>query len=297
MQPPHNPTTPDDDPWCYGWRYLQRPIPGDEDHMERVPLTLEDVLHPEEGDYIIHSDRHESDRLYLAQVLHTCLAASGGALVLSDVRITWDQSLLGSHNPDLMVIPGLNEQRDWRSFDVAKEGLRPCLIIELTAPATRSNDLDAKVYHYAYGGVAQYIVVDDAGRGETRQLNLVGYHLVGHSYHMQAPDAAGRLWLDVAQIWLGVKGERVICYDQQGQELGDYSAAIQLAAVAKARAASAESLVRYETEARSEAEERAASADEARAEAEARVATLEARIIAMEAQIQTLQAELKRLRG
>ncbi|PDW03155.1 Uma2 family endonuclease [Candidatus Viridilinea mediisalina] len=295
MQPPHNPTTPEHDPWCYGWRYLQRPIPGDEHHMERVPLTLEDVLHPEEDDYIIHSDRHERDRLYLAQVLHTCVAASGAALVLSNVRITWDQPLLGSHTPDLMLIRGLHEQRDWRTFDVVKEGLRPCLIIERTAPTTRNNDLDAKVYHYAYAGVTQYIIVDEEGTGETRQLNLLGYNLVGHSYHVQPPDPSGRIWIDVANIWLGVHGERVICYDQQGQELGDYSAAIQLAAVAEARAASAESLVRYESEARSEAEERAASEAAARAGAEARVTTLEERILAMEAQIQALQAELKRL--
>jgi len=55
-----------------------------------VPLTLEDVLHPEVGDFIVHSDRHETDRMYLTAVLRARLEEFGAAIVLGDVRIAWD---------------------------------------------------------------------------------------------------------------------------------------------------------------------------------------------------------------
>ena len=48
-------TAPADDPFRYGWRFVPRPTPDDPHHLEQVPLTLEDVLHPEVGDVIVHS--------------------------------------------------------------------------------------------------------------------------------------------------------------------------------------------------------------------------------------------------
>ncbi len=34
---------PEDGPFRYGWRSVRRPTPDDPDHLEPVPLTLEDV--------------------------------------------------------------------------------------------------------------------------------------------------------------------------------------------------------------------------------------------------------------
>src|SRR2546430_10454076 len=36
-----------DDPYRYGWRYIQHDLPDGNFVVEQVPLTLEDVLHPE----------------------------------------------------------------------------------------------------------------------------------------------------------------------------------------------------------------------------------------------------------
>ena len=99
------PAPPADDPFRYGWRYVSRPTPNDPDHLEPVPLTLEDVLHPEVGDFIVHSDRHETDRMYLTAVLRARLEVHGRAIVLSDVRVAWDVPDLRPHGPDVMVIP------------------------------------------------------------------------------------------------------------------------------------------------------------------------------------------------
>ncbi|MDN5271862.1 Uma2 family endonuclease [Chloroflexus sp. MS-CIW-1] len=273
---------PADDPFRYGWRYVRRPTPDDPDHLEPVPLTLEDVLHPEEGDFIVHSDRHETDRMYLTAVLRARLEVHGRAIVLSDVRVAWDVPDLRPHGPDVMVIPGLRERRDWSTFDVAEEGVRPALIIEITSPETRENDVVWKVAHYARAGVAQYVIVDNIGRRGERQLRLLDYRLVGDTYRLQPPDERGWVYLELADLWVGVEGDHVVCYADDGTAFGDYATVVQQAAEAEARArreaaarAEAEVLARIAAEqaqreaaARAEAEEQARREAAARAEAE-----------------------------
>ncbi|MDW8146671.1 MAG: Uma2 family endonuclease [Roseiflexaceae bacterium] len=276
VNPPQT-NAPAEDPFRYGWRLVLRPTPENPHHLEQVPLTLEDVLHPEVGDFIVHSDRHETDRMYLTEVLRARLEPSGIAIVLSDVRIAWDVPDLRAHGPDVMVIPGIRERRNWSTFEVAVEGVRPALIIEITSPETRTNDLEIKVEHYARAGVAQYVIVDDIGRGGDRQLRLLNYRLEAGVYRLRSPDAAGRVHLAIANLWLGVEGDHVVCYDERGVAFDDYVTVVRQAAEAEARARqeaearAAEARARQEAEARArqEAEARAAEA-RARQEAEAR---------------------------
>ena len=316
---------PADDPFRYGWRYVRRPTPDDPDHLEPVPLTLEDVLHPEEGDFIVHSDRHETDRMYLTAVLRARLEAHGRAIVLSDVRVAWNVPDLRPHGPDVMVIPGLRERRDWSTFDVAEEGVRPALIIEITSPETRENDVVWKVAHYARAGVAQYVIVDNIGRRGERQLRFLDYRLVGDTYRLQPPDERGWVYLELADLWVGVEGDHVVCYADDGTAFGDYATVVQQAAEAEARARAAEEQAQREAAARAEAEALARAAAEqaqreaavraeaeaqarreaaARAEAEAlaRAAAEQAQREAAEraelaARLRELEAELRRLRG
>jgi len=323
---------PEDDPFRYGWRYVRRPTPDDPDHLEQVPLTIEDVLHPEVGDFIVHSDRHETDRMYLTAVLRARLEPHGQAIVLSDVRVAWDVPDLRPHGPDVMVIPGLRERRDWSTFDVAEEGVRPALIIEITSPETRENDVVRKVAHYARAGVAQYVIVDNLGRRGERQLRLLDYRLVGDTYRLQPPDARGWVYLEVAGLWLGVEGDHVVCYTDDGTAFGDYATVVQQAAdeaaaraeaEARARAAEAQAQreaaaraeaealarvaaeqARREAAARAEAEEQARREAEARAAAEALARAAEAQAqreaaarAELEARLRELEAELQRLRG
>jgi Uma2 family endonuclease len=271
-RPPAPDTPPDADPFRYGWRLVPRPTPDNPHNLEQVPLTLEDVLHPETGDFIVHSDRHETDRMYLTAVLRARLEPAGIAIVLSDVRIAWDLPDLRPHGPDVMVIPGVAERQDWSTFDVAVEGARPALIIEITSPETRANDLEIKVDHYARAGVAQYVIVDDARRrGGKRRLRLLDYRLEAGAYRLHAPDAARRVHLVIANLWLGVEGDHVVCYDERGAAFGEYATVVRQAAEAAERA-------RQEAQARREAEEHARrEAERAQREAEAREAEARAR--------------------
>jgi len=325
-RPPAPDTPPDADPFRYGWRLVPRPTPDDPHNLEQVPLTLEDVLHPETGDFIVHSDRHETDRMYLTAVLRARLEPAGVAVVLSDVRIAWDIPDLRPHGPDVMVIPGVAERQDWSTFDAAVEGARPALIIEITSPETRANDLEIKVDHYARAGVAQYVIVDDAGkRRGKRRLRLLDYRLEAGAYRPHAPDAAGRVCLAIANLWLGVEGDHVVCYDERGVAFGDYATVVRQAAEAaeqaqreaeareaeaqarqeaeararqEAEAREAEARARQEAEARAQREARARQEAEARAQREAERAQREAEErAALEARLHDLEAELRRLRG
>ena len=86
---------------------------------------------------------------------------------------------------------------------------------------------------------------------------------------MQAPDADGRVHLAIADIWLGIRRDHVVCYDAAGREIGDYVTVVRQAAKAEARAKQAAARARREAAARAEAEERARQETAAR-EAEAR---------------------------
>ncbi len=259
---PSTSIAPAGDPFRYGWRFVPRPTPEDPQHLEQVPLTLDDVLHPEVGDFIVHSDRHETDRMYLTAVLRARLEESGAAIVLSDVRIAWDVPDLRPHGPDVMVIPGIVERQDWSTFDVAVEGARPALIIEITSPETRENDLEIKVDHYARAGVPQYVIVDNQSRRGARRLRLLDYRLVDGVYRLHPPDAAERVYLVIADLWLGIEGDHVVCYDEHGAAFGDYATVVR-------RAKEAERRARREAAAReAEARLRAAAEEQARREAE-----------------------------
>jgi colicin import membrane protein len=265
------------DPFRYGWRLVLRPTPDNPHHFEQVPLTLDDVLHPEVGDFIVHSDRHETDRMYLTAVLRARLEPSRRAIVLSDVRIAWDLPDLRAHGPDVMVIPGVRKRRNWSTFEVAVERARPALIIEIVSPDARENDVVIKVEQYARAGVAQYVIVDDTGRGGVRRLRLLDYRLEGTVYRLQEPDADGRVHLALADVWLGIRRDHVVCYDAAGREIGDYVTVVRQAAKAEARAKQAATRAkeaaaraRQEAAARAEAEERARQEAAARAEVEER---------------------------
>jgi hypothetical protein len=155
------------------------------------------------------------------------------------------------------------------------------------------------------------VIVDNLGRRGERQLRLLDYRLVGDTYRLQPPDARGWVYLEVAGLWLGVEGDHVVCYTDDGTAFGDYATVVQQAAEAEARArqeaaarAAAEARARAAAEqaqreaaARAEAEARARAAEEqARAAAEQARHEATARAEA-EARLRELEAELRRLRG
>ena len=257
------------DAYPYGWRYVERVLPDGRVHVDQIPLTLEDVLHPQEGDQVTHSDLHQRICVYLFNVFRGLLAAMPSAVVLHDVRVAWDVPDLKAHGPDLAVIFGVRERKNWSTFDVAEEGVRPALIVEVTSPETRSLDLIAKLEEYDLAGVPLYVIVDLVRRQGQIVPRLLGYRQTDTVYGVLPPDARGRLWLDPLRVWLGVREQDVVCYDEDGAPIGDYLDVRSALAAEKAALAAEKAALAAEAEARAAAEQR----------------------------IQELEAELRRLRG
>jgi len=268
MSTVHKPTNSlahplEDNPFRYGWREVRKRDARGRINYVRQPLTLEDVLHPQIGDVMPGNSAHALDCAYLLVVLLSHLADNLQAVVLNDVLIYWDDPQLRHHGPDIAVIFGVRRrQARYPSFQVAQEGVRPELIIEITSPDTRQLDLRTKRRQYWRARVPFYVVIDERIVRGQRRLRLLGYRQGLRGYQRLPSNAQGRLWLDAVHLFLGQEDGRVALYNAQGQRLGDYQEVEQ---------------------ARHVAEERVQEVEQARKAAEQRVLELE--------------AELRRLRG
>ncbi len=220
------------DPFRYGWRYVRIVRPDGTEELDQVPLTLEDVLHPEVGDVIVESDPHDSDRGYLKAVSKTRLVDDSAAVVLSDCQVDFNLRGVKPLCPDLAVFFGVRRRIAWSRFNVAEEGARPMLVVEVTSPETRSNDIGIKVQYYRRAGVPWYVIADvTVEKGAERRIDFIVYNLRGRRYHRVAPNEQGRVWLEPVNLWLGQTRDpqggfmRLACYDPEtGAEVGDYTA-------------------------------------------------------------------------
>ncbi len=165
------------------------------------------------------------------------------------------------------------------TFPVRTFGARTVLVIEVTSPDTRANDLGIKVEFYHRVGALFYAVVDRRESRRQGASRLLGYHAdPTHSgrYAEVPPDERGRLWLETVGLWLGLEDDQAVLYDERGARIPGHVEAVRTAE-------QAEALLKAEAEARRIAEAHA------KAEAEARQA--------VEVRMKELEAELQRLRG
>jgi Uma2 family endonuclease len=288
----------------YGWREVLCHHPEGIPFYKRIPLTLADVLHPQEDDVFMPSDEHTRLCIYLFTVLSWLLEDQPDALVLSEVNIDWGVQEMAPHRPDLAVIFGIQQRKEWSTFYVAEEGTRPTVIIEITSPKTRTLDLDDKVDEYEQMGVPFYVIVDKQVRKRRTHRQLIGWQMTPDGYAPMPLDEGNRLWLEPLKVWLSLEEGRLICYDQEGQKLFGYSevaaarkqaelrAAQEAVRAARADARAAQEAARAAHEsARATEEAKRAKQAEARAEAEA-----EARAL-LESRIRLLEEELARQQG
>ncbi len=296
----------------YGWRYVQKKRANGRVDWVMVPLTLEDVLHPQLEDHMALTRSHILDCKYLHNVLEARLADDPHAVVLADVLVDWDIPRLKNHSPDVAVIFGVKRQKEWKTFRVATEGVRPSLIIEETSPKTRSTDVVTKVKHYAQARVPQYVIVDAIERkGQRRELKLLSYRLEGREYRLEPLDPQGRVWLDCVGLWLAVTineqmgGDRLALIDPRtGQEIGDYTVISQRLEAAEAAAQAAQKQAQAAQKQAQAAQKQAQAAQKQAQAAQKQVADERVRAEAeakarahAEELLRQAEAELRRLRG
>jgi Uma2 family endonuclease len=270
-------------PFRYGYRDVLVTRPDGSQITKREPLTLEDLLHPRIGDCPVQSSAHERDCRYLGDALQGHFANRSDVLVFCDVGIYWDIPELDHHSPDVSLIFGVQHYREsWASFNVAEEGRRPVLLIEVVSPDYRDNDTVTKVEHYHLARVPFYVIVDreqDAG-----PPRLIGYRYSPAQWIDLPLDDRGRLRLDPLGVLVGTRDNRAVLYnDATGAEIGDY--------VGVTQTLEAEIAARQEAERRAQGAERRAQREAtARQEAEQRAEAAEARL-------RELEEELRRRNG
>jgi Uma2 family endonuclease len=261
----------------YGWRYRKVIRPDGTEDLEESLLTLEDVLHPQEGDVIPEAPIQERDRRYLTSVFETRLPRFRKGLVLSDCIVNWGVRGIRNHSPDVSVFEGLRKEPDrpFGTFRVAVWGGRCLLAIEIVSPSTRVNDVWWKFRHYHRVGVPLYLIVDQ--EWEEGPRHLLAYRRTARKYVEMPRDDQGRVLLKHLGLLLGMLDNRVACYDADtGAEIGDYVKVAQERDAAVAAQKVAERRARHE-------------AKQAQREAQARQAA--------EQRSRELEAELRRLRG
>jgi colicin import membrane protein len=283
------------DPFFYGWRdiHVQR-ADGTED-IDQVPLTLEDVLHPEVGDHIVNSTEHADDVIYLREVSGAQLIDDPHAAVLFDCGVDFNLPRTKHLCPDIAVFFGIARRRGWRMFNIKTERAKCVLVIEVTSDSTRKNDFGKKFKYYYRAGVAMYVIVNEFMENKThRRLELIGYRHAPSRYEKIPLSADGRIWLEALGVWLGVSpqsptgGDRVACFDAvTNQEIADY------AGIRRARDLADERATKAQQKAAS-AEAKAASAEAKLARARKKATAESQARMAAEARIRELEASLKR---
>jgi Uma2 family endonuclease len=225
------------DPFPYGWRYVLEIQADGSEKWTQVPLTLEDILHPQEEDFRVNIDPHTDDCTYLRIVFKAQLADTPGAVVLTDCRVAWDAEGEYGHGPDHAVIFNVRAIRLWGTFNVVHEGTKPSLMVEVTCPSTRSTDLVNKVDEYAEQGVPHYVIADARIKDGVRRITLIDNHLnpATGEYERRPLSEDGRVWLPEVNLWLGVEDGQLVCFDVNGKRKGTYTEIEKAAAELKQR--------------------------------------------------------------
>ncbi len=153
-------------PFPYGWRDVQRVASDGQMESVQAPLTLEDVLHPQEGDVILENYLHQRECRYLTDVAESRLSRLRCAVVLSDQGVDWSVEGLRHVCPDVCIVENLRRELAPRTviLDVVAHGARVLAAIEIVSPTTRVNDVETKFAIYHRVGVRLYVVVDQEAR-------------------------------------------------------------------------------------------------------------------------------------
>jgi hypothetical protein len=218
------PPAASEDAFRYGWRYVKRTLPDGKVELDQVPLSLEDVLHPEEGDFIVQNMQHDLDCTYLAIVFRSRPLSPPLARVTHDLRIDWGVLGLRAHGPDIGVFVGMHTEPapSDGTLHLAQSGGRCVLVVEVVSPDSRDNDAVTKVDHYHQASIPLYVLIDQKKEGGPR--SLLAYRWQPQRYQEAPLDGQGRLLIPELGLHLSVRDDRAVCHDAAtGRELGDYA--------------------------------------------------------------------------
>ncbi len=273
LEQPGTVTKPAEPDWSLGWRYEISYTPNGEQTAVRIPLTPEEARHPKEGYVMPERTEHDIISDDLSDMLRAHVANEPETAVFRNLVFQWDLPEIGSYAPDIAVVPQVrNRDANRGHFDVAVEGTRPSLVIEVVSPSSRQDDRVRKVQDYEQLGIGEYVYIDIRTRRGKPVGEIAGYRLQQNRYVPMVTDEDGALYLETINCRIGLEEDRVWLEDSTtGENL--------LTNLQAQRALREERVARQVAEeARQAAEARATAEEEARQAAEALIAELEAKI-------------------
>lgn len=239
---------------------LQRWVERPDGHLELVemPLTPELFLDPQLEDKMVQGRQHSHITRNLAVLLDTYLRSRrDDVLVLSDVKHYLVPGL-PAPAPDVSVIYGIrqdDEEEEPESFDVAREGTRPSLVIEVVSPKDariRSIDKKDKVQLYQQAGIPEYLILDPPRRKTGFRYQWTGYRLDPWGRYCPIdPDADGALLSETTGIRFTVspRGDLILALDPAtGKELQELISDARLQREIEARKAAEAEVLRLREE-------------------------------------------------
>ncbi|MEM7539210.1 MAG: Uma2 family endonuclease [Chloroflexota bacterium] len=271
---------PKDEETIYGWRDVYERDEHGNQQWVRIPLTLEDYLHPQEGDLYMHNTDHNRIAGYVENALRTHIGDRRrrtevtGSVSYGDVGIDWNIPDEAHMSPDVTIIHNVQNPRRKRGvFNVAEEGTAPSLVVEVTSPSTRHVDFGEKFEKYERREIPYYIIIDYIEHDDDSfLLQLFGYEMTASRYVEMTPNEDGWLWLPPVNAWIHVEGEEVYCYDVEGNYLPDHDElSDELAETSERLAETSEQLTETTVELRQTSEQLAETSGqlaESRAQAE-----------------------------
>lgn len=207
----------------YGWRYIKTVRPDGSEDLDEVPLTLEDCLHPKEGDHIPDNQYQHIDLRYLEPIFQARAERLPSGYVLGDRIINWGVPGIRNHAPDLVVFKNVFNppQGDFETFRVHDFGGRCVLAVEIVSPKERKNDVIHKFRHYHRVRVPLNVLIDQKRENGPRWV--VGNRYTAARYVPMRLDRQGRLPLKSLGLLLAVEDCRAVCYDAEtGERIGGY---------------------------------------------------------------------------
>ncbi len=271
---------------------LFRPVlqPDGDVVVEKLPLTLDVLLHPKVDDQVTQSRPHHKKLNPLADTLERFLERQADVGVFSDLVILWEQMGERDVAPDVYVVKGVRDRNAIDgSFDPVAEATGPCLVIEVVSTSSRAmtrKDEDKNPELFARMGVEDLVLLypplpvpPAAGeREETQQPLRLDVRRLGFSgrYRANLPNSEG--WILLRSVGLRIKvaedGLRLLIEDiKTGERLLTSVEEEEARRAAEKRAAAEARRAEKEAEARRQAEERAEQQAERAEQAEQRLRT------------------------
>lgn len=266
LNPPERRPPPADDPFYIGTRTIvHRDDSGKVVHVEYIPLTEEDFLHPQEEDRFMLTDPHSIACVYLQHALAVGCRERSKIKVFADHRIDWQVEGIEPHGPDVVVFDDYEEPEDYRAtFHVKDAGAKIVAVFEVTSDGTRHIDFGPKFDEFAEVGIPFYLIVDTAA--PNGQPDVQAYRLVRGEYKEMTRDKKLGYKIPNLNLWFRCENDRLVVADREGR---DIPASRELAMMMDAEIARANTeTARANTEtARANSETVRANAEKARADA------------------------------